>query len=150
MAENVLSIIGTVASKVPDIAIKNGQLIFIPDSRTIALDLNNRRTFYNQIISLETDTERNNMLAPINGSFYFVIETAVLWNYQNKWVQITTPPEEVVSIGATLPQLGSKKTLYVNTSEENISIWDDATQSFKIMGEKIYPIKESDIKTLFN
>lgn len=150
MAENVLSIIGTVSSKVPDIAIKNGQLIFIPDSRTIALDLNNRRTFYNQIISLETDTERINMLAPVNGSFYFVIETAVLWNYQNKWLQITTPPEEVISIGTTFPQLGSKKTLYVNTSEENISIWDDMTQSFKVVGEKIYPIQESDIKTLFN
>ncbi len=149
MTENILSVIGTVSSKVADISIKNGQLIFIPDSRTIALDLNNRRTFYNQIVSLTTELERQSILAPVTGSFYFVVETAVLWNYQDRWIQITTPPNEIVFIGTSLPQLGTSKTLYVDKVNKNISIWDEDTKSYEIVGEKLNRISESDIKSLF-
>ncbi len=149
MAENILSVIGTVSSKIADVSIKNGQLIFITDSRTIALDLNNRRTFYNQIVSLTTELERQSILAPVNGSFYFVVETAVLWNYQDRWIQITTPPDEIVFIGTSLPQLGVSKTLYIDKENKNISIWDENTKSYEIVGEKLTPINESDIKSLF-
>lgn len=149
MAESILSVIGTVSSKIADVSIKNGQLIFITDSRTIALDLNNRRTFYNQIVSLTTELERQSILAPVNGSFYFVVETAVLWNYQDRWVQITTPPDEIVFIGTSLPQLGVSKTLYIDKENKNISIWDENTKSYEIVGEKLTPINESDIKSLF-
>lgn len=149
MAENILSVIGTVSSKIADISIKNGQLIFISDSRTIALDLNNRRTFYNQIVSLTTELERKSILAPVNGSFYFVVETAVLWNYQDRWIQITTPPNEIVFIGTSLPQLGTSKTLYIDKVNKNISIWDEDTNSYEVVGEKINPINEFDIKSLF-
>lgn len=58
MAETIrpiLSAIGTVASKLPDLSIKNGQLIFIQDSQKIALDFNDKRVFYNQVVILQKE-----------------------------------------------------------------------------------------------
>lgn len=92
----ILSVVETTASRLPDLSIKNGQLIFVKDSQKIALDIDDKRTFYNQTVVLQTETERTSLLAPITGLFYFVIETAILWTYQTEgWIQITTPPASV-------------------------------------------------------
>ena len=92
----ILSVVETTASRLPDLSIKNGQLIFVKDSQKIALDIDGKRIFYNQTVVLQTETERTSLLAPITGLFYFVIETAILWTYQTEgWIQITTPPASV-------------------------------------------------------
>lgn len=145
----ILSVIGTVKSRLPDLSIKNGQLIFIQDSQTIALDLNGKRTFYNEIITMDTEEQRQSILAPISGSYYFVIETAVLWTYHTTWIQITTPPEDIVFIGLSLPQLGQSKTLYVNKENCSISVWDDNSQSYQIIADKTQSISEDEISSLF-
>lgn len=145
----ILSVIGTVKSRLPDLSIKNGQLIFIQDSQTIALDLNGKRTFYNEIITMDTEEQRQSILAPISGSYYFVIETAVLWTYHTTWIQITTPPEDIVFIGLTLPRLGQSKTLYVNKQNCSISVWDDNSQSYQIIADKTQSISEDEISSLF-
>ena len=94
--KTILSVVETTASRLPDLSIKNGQLIFVKDSQKIALDIDGKRTFYNQTVVLQTETERTSLLAPITGLFYFVIETAILWTYQTEgWIQITTPPASV-------------------------------------------------------
>ena len=49
MADKMISVIGTVASRLPDLSIKDGQLIFVKDKKKIALDLGGKRTFYNDI-----------------------------------------------------------------------------------------------------
>lgn len=91
----VLSVCATVGSKVSDVAVKDGQLIFIRDKHKIALDFDGKRTFYNQIIELATEAARTSLLAPVAGSYYFVLDTGVLWAYQTDWIQITTPPKDV-------------------------------------------------------
>lgn len=91
----VLSVCATVGSKLSDLVIKDGQLIFVQDKHKIALDFNGKRTFYNQIEELATEDARTAMLAPLKGAFYFVLDTGILWTYQNDWVQITTPPKDV-------------------------------------------------------
>lgn len=92
----ILSVIETTASRLPSLVIKNGQLIFVKDKQRIALDIDNKRTFYNQTVVLQTETERTSMLAPITEIFYFVVETSILWSYQTSgWVQITTPPSAI-------------------------------------------------------
>lgn len=152
MAETIrpiLSAIGTVASKLPDLSIKNGQLIFIQDSQKIALDFNDKRVFYNQVVILQKESDREAILAPINGLFYFVVDTAVLWMYHNEWVQITSQPENIVFIGTTLPELGSAKTLYVNKEEQNISIWDSESSEYIVVGNTYSPISNNDILSLF-
>lgn len=152
MAETIrpiLSAIGTVASKLPDLSIKNGQLIFIQDSQKIALDFNDKRVFYNQVVILQKESDREAILAPINELFYFVVDTAVLWMYHNEWVQITSQPENIVFIGTILPELGSAKTLYVNKEEQNISIWDSESSEYIVVGNTYSPISNNDILSLF-
>lgn len=93
-AAPILSVCKTVGSKVSDVAVKDGQLIFISDKHRIALDFDGKRTFYEQIIELPTEATRTGLLAPVVGSYYFVLDTGVLWTYQDNWVQITTPPKD--------------------------------------------------------
>ena len=93
----VLSICATVGSKLSDLAIKDGQLIFIQDKHKIALDFGSKRTFYNEIEELTTEDARTALLAPVNGTFYFVLDTGILWTYQNNWIQITTSPKNVTA-----------------------------------------------------
>ncbi len=145
----ILSVVATSASRLSDLSIKNGQLVFIKDKQYIALDIDNKRVFYNQIISLKTDEERQGILAPIKGLFYFVVSTAVLWTYEDSWIQITTPPNEVVFIGVELPELGSANTLYVNKQNKEISVWDDDIKSYVVVADKMDEITEEEILLLF-
>lgn len=147
---SVLSVCATTSSRLPDLAIKNGQLIFVQDKCRIAFDFGDSRKFYNQIEELESEAERLSIDAPVNGSYYFVIDTAVLWTYQNEWVQLTTQPEEIVFIGTELPELGrNEKTLYVNKMEKEISVWDEDTNEYIVVADKTDVIGESDIDLLF-
>lgn len=145
----VLSVIGTVKSKLSDLSIKNGQLIFVQDSQKIALDFNGKRVFYNQIVILKTEQERQELLAPVEGLFYFVLGTAVLWTYSTDWIQVTNSPEEILFVGTTLLELGSEKTIYVNKANKNISIWDKETNTYIIVGESYGSISNRDIDVLF-
>lgn len=149
-AQTIMSVIGTVKSRLPDLSIKNGQLIFVQDSPTIALDFNGKRTFYNEIVTIPTEEQRQAILAPISGSFYFVIETAILWTYHTSWIQITTSPQDIVFIGTELPELGKRQTLYADKHNQNISIWDDKTSSYEIIADKTQRISEDEIASLFS
>ena len=145
----VMSVVATTASQLPSLPIKDGQLIFIKDRQKIALDFNSKRNFYNQIILLQTDSERTGLLAPVSELFYFVIETAVLWTYSDGWIQITSRPQEIVHIGVTLPELGSADTLYVDKTKKCLSIWDDDENAYIDVADKTEAISESDILNLF-
>ena len=129
----ILSVCATVASRLPDLAIKNGQLIFVQDKHKIALDYGGKRVFYNQIEELATEQDRLAILAPVTGLYYFVIDSAVLWTYQSEWIQITSPPKEILFIGTELPELGASKTLYVDTANKEISVWDAEQYSYVVV-----------------
>lgn len=74
-------------------------MIFVRDKQKIAMDMDGKRVFYNEINELTTEASRNSLLAPIVGAYYFIIETAVLWTYRESgWVRLTTPPEDIVCI----------------------------------------------------
>ena len=148
--KTVLSVCATVGSKLSDLVIKDGQLTFVRDKHKIALDFAGKRTFYNQIEELATEGSRISMLAPVTGIFYFVIETAVLWTYQNGWVQITTPPKEVVFFGTELPELGFVKTLYVDTKRSEISVWDENLAEYVVVADKTLELTADDVNSLFN
>ena len=145
----VLSVCATVGSKLTDLSIKDGQLIFVKDKHRIALDLGGKRTFYNQIEELATEAIRTSILAPVTGLFYFVVETAVFWTYTDKWVQLTTPPKEVVFFGTELPELGVTRTLYVDTANKEISVWDQSASEYVVVADKTKELTAEDINTLF-
>lgn len=146
----ILSVCATKGSRLSDLPIQNGQLIFVQDKHRIALDFNDKRVFYNQIIEIDTEQARQSLIAPITGSYYFVISTAVFWSYQESgWVQITTPPQEIVFIGAEFPELGSEKTLYIDTTRKEISIWDKSTSQYIVVADKAGEIAPEDIEAMF-
>lgn len=80
----------TVNSKLSDLAIQDGQLIFVRDRKEIAFDFDGVRKVYKQIEELPTEEARTSMLAPLTGFYYFVVDTGVLWTYQDGWIQLTT------------------------------------------------------------
>lgn len=146
----ILSVCATVGSRLSELTIKNGQLIFVQDKHRIALDYGDKRVFYNQIIELETEQARKSLLAPVTGSYYFVIDTAVFWSYQKSgWIQITTPPQEIVFIGTELPELGSAKTLYVDKVNKEISIWDEVTSQYVVVANNTVEMTVEDVDAIF-
>lgn len=138
------------ATKLSDFAIGDKQLIFAKDKRLIAVDFNGTRSFYNQIETLTTESERQTLETPVEGLFYFVLGTATLWTYNSGWICITTPPQEVIFIGNVLPEIGSENTLYTNKESKEISIWDVETQSYVVVANKMEEISEDDIDAWFN
>lgn len=94
-AKTVLSVVATSNSKLSELSVKDGQLIFVQDKNTIAFDFGGRRRLYKQIEEISTEAARLSILAPVTGCYYFVVETSVLWTYHDGWVQITTTPSSV-------------------------------------------------------
>ena len=147
--KDVLSLVATTSSKVKDLIIKDGQLIFIRDVGRIAFDFKGQRVFYNQIVELETDLERTSMDSPISG-YYFVINTGVLWFYKDGWTQITERPEEVIFIGVELPELGQADKLYVDTNDREISVWIEEANQYLTVSNFTEEVSDEDIENLFN
>ena len=149
--KSVLSLVATTSSKIRDLVIKDGQLIFIQDLGRIAFDFKGQRVFYNQIVELDTEAERLTLDSPLSG-YYFVIDTAVLWFYQNGWVQITEKPQEVIFIGVELPELGQANKIYVNTTDgnEHISVWDEDLNEYKVVADKTQSMTPEEVVALFN
>ena len=148
--KSVLKLIATTSSKIRNLTIENGQLIFIQDLGRIAFDFNGKRVFYNQIVELDTETERLTLDSPLSG-YYFVIGSGVLWYYNDEWVQITDKPEEVVFIGVELPELGSANKIYADTTSgsENISVWDEELGCYVVVADKTHEVSDNDILSLF-
>lgn len=146
--KTVLSLVATTSSRIRDLVIKDGQLIFIQDLGRIAFDFKGKREFYNQIVKLEHEAERQALVSPLSG-YYFVIDSAVMWFYDgNAWIQMTEKPREVIFVGVELPELGQENTLYVNKNG-GISIWDDETDKYLLVADKNEYVSESDIDALF-
>lgn len=150
-ARKTLSVCATTGSHLPDISIKDGQLIFVQDLHRIAFDFNGKRVFYNQIEEIESEQERVSFASPEFGRFYFVIETAVLWVYRNEWIALNSSPEDVLFIGVEMPELGSSRKLYVNKKNKEISIWDENSEGYLVVANKseIKSITNEDIDSLF-
>lgn len=142
-------VIATTSSRVKELPIENGQVIFVQDKTRIAFDFNDQRKFYNQINELATERDRVSLSSPSSG-YYFIIETAVLWKYEDEWIRITNPPTETVFIGVELPELGQEQKLYVNTSELVISVWDEGRNDYIVVSDKTMEVTDEDIQNLFS
>ena len=149
--KSVLKLVATTSSKIRNLTIQNGQLVFLHDIGRIAFDYKDKRVFYNQIVELETEVDRQNLDNPLDG-YYFVVNTAVLWFYKNGWIQITEKPQEVIFIGVELPLLGQANKLYANTTEgaENISVWNEELGAYVVVADKTQSMTSAEVIALFN
>ncbi len=84
-------------------------------------------------------------------SFYFVVDTAILWTYQQKWIQITGNSYDTryIEIGTSLPQLGNANKLYVNKQDKLIAVWDEKMQDYITVADSIDSCTHEDIDQLF-
>ena len=146
----VFRLVATTSSKIRDLVIQDGSLIFLQDLGRIAFDYKGKRVFYNQIVELETEADRKALENPLNG-YYFIIDEACLWFYKDEWIQITEKPQEIVFIGVELPQLGQANKIYANTTEgaENISVWSEELGAYVIVADKTHEVSDEDILELF-
>ena len=149
--KSIMSLIATTSSRIRDLVIKDGQLIFIQDLGRIAFDFKGKRVFYNQIVELNTEAERLALESPLDG-YYFVIDSACLWFYQNGWIQITEKPENIVFIGVELPELGQANKIYANTTEgaESISVWNEELGAYVVVADKTHSMTSDEVIALFN
>lgn len=148
---SVLKLVATTSSKIRDLVINDGQLIFIQDLGRIAFDFKGKRVFYNQIVELETEADRKALENPLNG-YYFIIDEARLWFYQDEWIPITDKPKEILFVGVKLPELGQANKIYVNTTEgeEKISVWSEELCAYVVVSDKTQEVSDEDIIELFN
>lgn len=147
--KSVMSLIATTSSRIRELPIKDGQLVFIRDLGRIAFDFKGQRVFYNQIVELDTEADRQALENPLDG-YYFVIDSACMWFYKDGWIQITDKPQDIVFIGTELPQLGQQKKLYVDIDDREISVWNDETDTYITVSNYTEEVSESDIENLFN
>lgn len=145
---NGLKVIATSSSRIRDLIIRDNQLIFIRDKGRIAFDSQGKRTFYNQIVELETEAERLALVNPIGG-YYFVIGSACLWFYKNGWTQITEKPDEILFIGVELPELGQEGKIYIDIDDKEISVWNDETDEYVKVSNYTEEATAEDIEELF-
>lgn len=147
--KSVMSLVATTSSRIRDLVIKDGQLIFIQDLGRIAFDFKGKRVFYNQIVELNNEGERQSLESPLSG-YYFVVDSACLWFYQDGWIQITEKPQEVVFIGVELPELGQNNKLYVDTDDREISVWDEESNQYIVVSNYTQEVTNEDIEDLFD
>lgn len=147
--KSVMSLVATSSSRIRDLIIKDGQLIFIQDLGRIAFDFKGKRVFYNQIVELNTEAERLALEDPLDG-YYFVIDKAILWFYKDGWTQITDKPKDIVFIGVELPELGQANKIYVDTDDREISIWDEEAGEYIVVSNYTEEVTDSDIEDLFD
>lgn len=147
--KSVMSLVATSSSRIRDLIIKDGQLIFIQDLGRIAFDFKGKRVFYNQIVELNTEAERLALEKPLDG-YYFVIDEACLWFYKDGWTQITEKPKEILFVGVELPELGQANKIYVDTDDREISVWDEETGKYIVVSNFTEEVTNADIEDLFD
>lgn len=132
----IVKFYSTVSSKLSELSVVDGQLIFVTDTKQIYLDNRGLRLGYNDIQVLPSDSSRQEMLAPVEG-FYFVEDTNILWRYHGEWKQISPTNVEPLFFGdrKDFPQTGNSKVLYL--SSDAVYHWDDLSQTYIIIANKL-------------
>lgn len=146
--KSVFKLVATTSSKIRNLTIADGQLVFLYDIGRIAFDYKGTRVFYNQIVELESEAVRQSLENPLDG-YYFVVGTGVLWAYKSGWTQLTGRPENIEFIDVELPELGQEDKLYVNKTEQNISVWDDITNQYIPVANYTMDATLEDIEKMF-
>lgn len=72
-----IQIVYTTSNRLDELSIKDGQVIFVMDTRSLYMDMKGKRTNYSTIFVFGTDEERLAVETPAQG-FYYVEETKIV------------------------------------------------------------------------
>ena len=117
-SNEILKVVSTTSEYLDQLPVSYGQLIFVSDTRELYFDHLDGRIPYQQIIILRSENQRQGIV-PVTG-FYFVIETAVLWYFDNgTWSQINSTPNEQIYFGSfdSFPPQGKTNCLYIDGTD---------------------------------
>lgn len=136
--ETIVKFISTIESRLSQLEVINGQLIFVEDSKKLYLDFENTRTQYGNFIFLATEIQRQGLKYPLS-SFYFVYETNIIWRYDSglgTWIQITSEPKEKVIFldSGDFPAIGDPSRLYISGTD--MYRWRDG--EYQIIGSSYW------------
>lgn len=125
----------TLQSKLSQLPVSDGNLIFVTDTHTIYLDINGTRLGYTDITVLSQESDRTSILAPVEG-FYYVEETDIFWRYKEGWKQITPDNLNPLFLGAyeDFPPTGKDNVLYI--SDDATYKWDSLTSQYICIANK--------------
>lgn len=125
----------TTQSKLAQLPVSDGNLIFVTDTKKMYLDINGNRLGYQDIQILPTETDRTSILAPIEG-FYYVEETNILWRYKEGWKKVTPDNLSPLFFGAyeDFPPTGNSNVLYI--SDDATYKWDSLTSTYICVSNK--------------
>lgn len=125
----------TTQSKLAQLPVSDGNLVFVTDTKKMYLDINGNRLGYQDIQVLPTETDRTSILAPIEG-FYYVEETNILWRYKEGWKKVTPDNLSPLFFGAyeDFPPTGNSNVLYI--SDDATYKWDSLTSTYICVSNK--------------
>lgn len=125
----------TVDSKLAQLPVRDGNLVFVTDTKRMYLDIKGNRLPYVDIQILPQETDRTSILAPTEG-FYYVEETNVLWRYKGSWKQVTPNNMTPLFFGDydSFPDQGNSGTLYV--SDNATYKWDSVKSQYVCVANK--------------
>lgn len=132
----IVKVYTTVAAKLSQLEVRDGNLIFVSDTKQLYLDFNGNRLGYDCIQVFFSEQNRVDLLAPTEG-FYFVEETGVMWRYKAGWKQISPDNLNQITFGTSVddfPTEGNSKILYV--ADDATYKWDAVTQSYLCVSNK--------------
>lgn len=147
-----LSVVQCWSSNVDGLEIADRRILFIKDKKQIALDSNGIRTFYNQFVILDTESQRVALNNPTQESIYFVAETQNLWVYSvlHGWKVVLSPFDSArVIINDTAPETGEDGVLYANKADKTISIWDSNNHKHEVVADYTNEALDTDISGMF-
>lgn len=93
--------------KLSSTVITNGAAYFVQDTQKLFFDYGNIRTEITDIIVMDHEADRQELLAPLN-KFYFIIDTGAIWYYRlGTWIQVSGGAEievktQVFTAGANI------------------------------------------------
>lgn len=125
----------TTQSKLAQLPVSDGNLVFVTDTKKMYLDINGNRLGYQDIQVLPTETDRTSILAPIEG-FYYIEETNILWRYKEGWKKVTPDNLSPLFFGAyeDFPPTGKSNVLYI--SDDATYKWDSLTSTYICVSNK--------------
>lgn len=125
----------TTQSKLAQLPVSDGNLVFVTDTKKMYLDINGNRLGYQDIQVLPSETDRTSILAPIEG-FYYIEETNILWRYKEGWKKVTPDNLSPLFFGAyeDFPPTGNSNVLYI--SDDATYKWDSLTSTYICVSNK--------------
>ena len=131
--QKLLKMIDCLQADLDDIPIVPGQWILCTDTKEYYNDVDTGvRIKISDTIQLDTDSDRQSII-PINGKFYFVKSTGILWMYDsNAWTPVGTKASAITTDDGSTVEAKLATISKIGRSVQYVTVTTDGQSSFTI------------------